>query len=341
MKKICFYSDDFKNNECFDLSNKKNNRDNFLFFLYMLKIRLSEIRIELSTQDLCLVDGCSFFIYNEMPKEVNVVDYNYSYLIIWESEVINRKNWNKEAHNKFKKIFTWNDELVDNIKYFKINFCHKFPSDKAIYSKSLKSFNEKKLCSVIAGNKRVKHELELYSERVKVIRWFERHAISDLDLYGIGWDKNTSDSKYARFILSNIPFLNKYVGSSFRSYKGPVNSKAETLSNYKFSICFENAQMIPGYITEKIFDCFFAGCIPIYWGASNINEHIPENCFIDYRQFDSIDEMYFFIKNMPEEQYQLYLREIESFLFSEKSNQFKAEYFVQTIVGHLVNDIKD
>jgi hypothetical protein len=42
-----------------------------------------------------------------------------------------------------------------------------------------------------------------------------------------------------------------------------VDSKKNTLEKYKFSICYENARDIPGYITEKIFDCFFAGCVPI------------------------------------------------------------------------------
>jgi len=36
----------------------------------------------------------------------------------------------------------------------------------------------------------------------------------------------------------------------YTSYKGPFKSKIETLKPYKFSICFENAKDIPGYITE-------------------------------------------------------------------------------------------
>ena len=51
--------------------------------------------------------------------------------------------------------------------------------------------------------------------------------------------------------------------------------------NISFAICYENARDIPGYITEKIFDCFFAGCVPIYWGgAPNVTDHIPANTFI-------------------------------------------------------------
>lgn len=38
-----------------------------------------------------------------------------------------------------------------------------------------------------------------------------------------------------------------------------------------------------GYITEKIFDCFFPGVIPIYWGAENVTDYIPQDTFIDRR----------------------------------------------------------
>ena len=58
-----------------------------------------------------------------------------------------------------------------------------------------------------------------------------------------------------------------------------------TLSKYKFSICFENS-ITAGYISEKIFDCFYAGTIPIYYGDPNVKESIDPDSFIDFRKFD-------------------------------------------------------
>jgi hypothetical protein len=49
---------------------------------------------------------------------------------------------------------------------------------------------------------------------------------------------------------------------NYLSYKGKIDSKKDTLEKYKFSICYENARDTPGYITEKIFDCFFAANSP-------------------------------------------------------------------------------
>jgi len=46
------------------------------------------------------------------------------------------------------------------------------------------------------------------------------------------------------------------------------NSKFNYLSNFKFTICPENSNRT-GYVTEKLFEAFLAGAIPIYWGSDN------------------------------------------------------------------------
>lgn len=339
MTRICFYSDYFKENDCFNLSDLQKNRDNFLYFLYLLRKKLLDRNIELSTKDICPVSSSELVIYNETPA-IEIDSCKDSFLIIWESEVINPSNWNIEKHQKFKKVFTWHDELVDNKKYFKINFAHKFPENRSVHKMIQKKIESKKLCTLIAGNKKINHTLELYSEREKTIRWFEKNTKDSFDFYGVGWDKHTSANRYIRYLLSKFTFVNKLLPTVYPSYQGAVNSKKETLSNYKFAICYENAQMIPGYITEKIFDCFFASCVPIYWGAPNITEHIPADCFIDRRNFDSHEELYNFINNMSEDEYNTIQVNIENYLFSEKANPYKAETFAHTIVQHVLSDLK-
>lgn len=46
--------------------------------------------------------------------------------------------------------------------------------------------------------------------------------------------------------------------------RAPRDGFSKYLSNYKFMICFENAQG-PGYMTEKPVQCFVAQTVPIYW----------------------------------------------------------------------------
>jgi hypothetical protein len=45
------------------------------------------------------------------------------------------------------------------------------------------------------------------------------------------------------------------------------DNKAKYLQQYKFNICPENS-ISPGYVTEKIFQALYSGCIPIYTGWS-------------------------------------------------------------------------
>jgi len=64
----------------------------------------------------------------------------------------------------------------------------------------------------------------------------------------------------------------------------------DVFSKYKFIICFENSYA-DGYVTEKIFNCFFAHTIPIYMGAPDISNHINPNSFIDRRKADWLEEV--------------------------------------------------
>ena len=157
----------------------------------------------------------------------------------------------------------------------------------------------------------------------------------DFDLYGIGWDEYKFTGPRIIRVLNKIKPLTKLLAPKFPSYQGVVNEKKLTLEKYKFCICYENARDIPGYITEKIFDCFIAGCVPIYWGANNIDKYIPRNCFIDKRKFDDYEALHQFINNMKDCDYSHYLENIEDFLNSKSINQFSVKYFANTIVYNI------
>jgi hypothetical protein len=324
-------SSPYQNNQIFDLSNLTLNRDNCLLGFYSLRQEFSKIGVHLSTSDVVNLDDSSIVIYNEMPKKMpNRQDKNKSYLLLFESELIRPDNWDLEKHKCFNKIFTWNDEFVDNVKYFKINFSSEFPVS---IQKNISG--KKKLCTLIAGNKVVSHPLELYSKRIEAIRWFERNRPMDFDLYGIGWGEYSFTGPRIFRALNKIKPLTKLLASKFPSYQGVVNEKKLTLEKYKFCICYENARDIPGYITEKIFDCFIAGCVPIYWGANNIDKYIPNNCFIDKRKFDDYEALYQFINNMKDSKYSHYLENIEIFLNSKSINQFSVKYFSKAISSNI------
>ena len=80
-------------------------------------------------------------------------------------------------------------------------------------------------------------------------------------------------------------------------------SKINFLTNYKFNIAFENSEA-PGYITEKLVDCYMANTVPIYWGSGGDVYPYPKESMICANDYESIDDLVERIKeidNNPEQ----------------------------------------
>ena len=319
--------------EDLSLFDYKNSRDGYSYRWFQLYKEFQKAGVELVLfNNTCKVDLDNF--YAVIENGVRDFKHSRKYLLIVEGRGIRPQDWVLENHAIYRKIFCWNDDLIDNERYFKLNFAFKFPD--AIP----RIFHQKKLCCMVSANKVALpfSEGELYSKRVDCIRWFERNHPDDFDLYGIGWDQYGFGRSLMGRALNKIKFLRKK--NIFPSYRSVVESKYNTMKGYKFSICYENFSGYNGYITEKIFDSFFAGCVPIYWGANNVEKHIPEACFIDIRNFSGLNEVYLYIANMSEERYMEYLNSIEGFLESDRSRPFKAETFAKTIVEEVLEGAK-
>jgi len=332
VKKISFVvGKDYLNNKIFDLDNLALNRDECLLPFYMLKEKLKSLGYELATQDLIDPASADMVLYNEMPKPyASSIDRDKSFVIIFESELIRPDNWDLNKHKDFKKVFTWNDELVNRDQYSKLYFPNKLKVTPVEAQK------RKKLVTLISGNKTCTHSLELYSERLKTIRWFEKNKPEEFEYYGVGWEYQMS--MWWQKVFRKLGLLRFVPKSPSSCYRGRVDSKFIALKEYQFSICYENGKDIDGYITEKIIDCFVSGNIPIYWGPKNIESHIPSSTFIDRRLFSSHDELYAHIKNMSLETIQEYQKNIQDFLQSENGLKFSNEYFVDVITKGLISE---
>ena len=332
------------NNEIFNLHGP-HNRDNCLYPYYLFKEKIKEKGISIDTFDFLNKDSKEDYalVFFDMPRNMDYYLKNHKnakkFLIVYESPIKNADNQKIENYQYFNKVFTWNTKVVDDSsidsknslqvnsgqakKIFWVPYSQKIPKDN-YFDLSKKN----KLLTAIFGHKLQTNPIELYSERIKAIEWFQENRSEDFDLYGEGWNEHYFKDKL--FHLNRIKFLKKLFKPSFPSYKGAVEGKKETYQNYKFALCYENAEY-EGYITEKIFDCFFGSVVPIYLGAQNVADFIPENTFIDKRRFKTYEELYNFIKNMPDEEYKKYIEAIKSYLEGEKIYPFSSEYFANTI----------
>lgn len=318
-------------NAIFDRSNKRLNRDDCLASFYYLKEEFKKSDFELSTQDINAINESDIVIYNDMPKQLPKDDkIKSSYLLILESPLIVKNSWKPERLKKFKKIFTWNDNYIDGDKYIKINYTYDFESQGFIQKE------KKNLVCMITANKTSNEENELYSKREEIIRYFEKFHPDEFDLYGIGWDKARLNGLFKIFkripaLWSILPF------KKYPSYRGTVDNKKEIMSQYKFAICYENVCGLNGYITEKIFDCFFSGTVPIYWGAENINSYIPEECFIDRRKFSNNIELYNHLKKMSDQEYNEIIENIKNFLQKQMTGEFSCRRYAEIICKEIVD----
>jgi hypothetical protein len=264
--------------------------------------------IDLSEKDLCSTakvicyDAPSWIM--SWQKKLSFFPKKNLILIAYEPPSVRSWLYNEEIFSRFSKILTWNDDLVDNKKFFKFHYPALLPM-----LPNIPPFSKKKLLTQITTCRTSDHPAELYTERLKAIRYFEKKHCKDFVFYGRGWDEN-----------------------SFRRYGGAVENKYETLKQFRFSLCYENIKKQPGYITEKIFDCFAAGCVPVYLGAPNITKYIPRNCFIDRSKFRNYEELSRYLRNMKEDEYNQYIENIRAFLQSEKARCFSPEFFAQTVL---------
>ena len=160
--------------------------------------------------------------------------------------------------NKIRKLYWTNEITVSLVRCF---LCRRY-----------KSF------ALIAGSHLAKAaSTNGYGKRLAAI---EILGAKGLDLYGAGWGRFQIRSP-----IKSLFWKYRLRSLGFNAHK--VKNKTEVYQQYDFALCFENMAMA-GYISEKIFDAFFSGCIPIYWGASDIREYIPENCFVPTDSFPDI-----------------------------------------------------
>ncbi len=220
-------------------------------------------------------------------------------LTIWEPPTVCPEVHQKKVHSLFDRIITWNDNLVDGSRYIKYGY----PVNHGMVL-NLPSFSERKLVCTIIGNKTSSHPNELYSERIRLLNFYEKNSHLSFDLFGF------SKSDHPCYVCS-------------------PEDKLAVLKNYRFCYAFENYLNNDGYITEKIFDPLMVGSVPIYLGATNIADYIPAGCFIDAREFNTYSKLHSYIESMEEKVWQNYLNNIQKYVNSVQGDRFRTKQLVK------------
>jgi hypothetical protein len=292
----------------YSMRNEKKFQNYFFSFIYNINLYDKNFMIwdiydepsNIFVMDECKKQNINNFFHNILNdvndenlmdvKDENLIDINNENLMGIDEEVKNDINvmlcvencnyWKYYTHynkygnfgNKLISIYLYNhfDRFIKTDKYIvipiiylQIDYFNKFflTIKPSLYT----PFYQKKfclVCSVVKNN--YNNNLETVLDKLKLIG--ECDYIKNIPVLR---DK----SCYHDITLLNI------------------------LNKYKFIYVFENS-ITDGYITEKIFNCFFARTIPIYFGPRDKYRYFNNGCFIDIEKFN--DNTLIFIKYLSE-----------------------------------------
>lgn len=193
--------------------------------------------------------------------------------------------------------------------------------------------------------------LEYYSERIVALRYFAQ--CDEIDLFGYRWDEEMRRParQWMHILLACCKRFDgvraKRMFNLWRSvnlirrvlHPGCRGNKYETMANYRFAICFESMGL-KGFVTEKIFDCFFVGTIPIYLGSPDIANHIPKDCFIDMRKFDDYSELHRYLKSLSHDDCEQFRQAARDYLRSASYRPFSKEGFAEQFIADVRRNLE-
>lgn len=223
-----------------------------------------------------LQDRYPHIAFNDDPTKRN----KDHYLFLFDTAPINPTGYDPKIIRMYKGVITWSPKVFSQLSSWGANVFKIGEYPRLTDYGNLDEFtpfNEKEGICVIQHD--VKHDMS--TKQLEVF----------MDTRGLAHYAYGSD------------------GFGGIHHKGELHSKLDTLralDRHKFAICFENVYhplWSHNYLTERIFDCFRSKTIPIYFGASNIEELVPPNFFINYNEFRNTEELSEYLLNFDKEVY--------------------------------------
>ena len=289
----------------FDSADPVLNREDTLAPYMRLHQTLGLQGVALHTADYLVqnesqMSGCDYYslgVLSNFKHMSSIADINLCAFVIFEPPVVDPRLYRAlpELTTAFERVYVHNVEGegyslagVDQSKLCKLYWPQPYADVLPNYWNSRHRLN--RIVMINGNHKPASYDGELYSKRIEALVSLSYFGI--VDLYGRGWDKWWSRASMW------LPYW-KHRGALMSIYKGPCKSKYEVLSKYDFALCFENMSM-KGYITEKIFDCLYVGTIPLYLGAKDIEDLVPEGVYINCGKFSSWEEIHDKIMRMSQ-----------------------------------------
>jgi hypothetical protein len=315
--------------------------------------------VQIDTIDLGNVREADVVLFQDLPPRPDFARIRAEapqakfLLQLIESPLSRPQNWDVRNHRQFDAVLTYNRHLQSPGFYFHYNLPIGKPPDISLTP----GFYERRPVGLINSNRNIgwaafrrrgsglagmpfvgplfqgwhvslgrllsQNSGELYSKRREIVRAAGRKFPSDFDVWGQGWSGEPVGWT-SRLRQPNI----------YTNAKGPFKGdKTGLASRYRVLVAFENIENDCGYISEKIFDAMFAGAVPVYRGNWRITDHVPPDCFIDARRFNSPENLLEACVNIGESEWLDYRRAIDGFLASDGIKPFLPEAFCRDMLS--------
>lgn len=116
--------------------------------------------------------------------------------------------------------------------------------------------------------------------------------------------------------------------SSPSSYQGETSDKVSQMSNYAVAVVIENSRE---FVSEKLFDAWFAGCVPVYVGPNIESMGIPRELVIHSNPDvasvqNAIEKALLVDKNS-------FLGQLENYLNTEDALAWRSDFALETILS--------
>ena len=159
---------------------------------------------------------------------------------------------------------------------------------------------------------------------------------SIVDVFGPGWERSVFEKtahrlfEFLRILFSGCPpdFTGlQYLFAKPVNYLGTVNNKIDAMSRYKVAIVIENSSEL---LTEKLFDTWFAGCVPVFVGPKLKEYGLPQDLVVEsLPDVESLQKAIEHALNFDIHEFQ---GKVKTFLLSSEAEEWRAEQAISQVL---------
>jgi len=238
-----------------------------------------------------------------------------------------------------QKILTYDLDEVDGQKIFWLPYSLDIQAGRQKREWALTQARPH-LLGMINSWKKSEMPGDLYRKRNYLAIQAGKILKEEMFLAGSGWDRHLVYSlKWQRSLAKRCPSLARslfgWPNSAYRGVLELGKAKLQALATCEFALVPENCSSLRGYITEKIFNALFAGCIPIYQGHPEANRWLPPETFVPMERFRSGAQMVQFLRAMTRKEREAHREAGTRFLEAGATEFFEVQKYVDVFRRHL------